>query len=142
MSELALESAKPKMAYYDRYKKEIDHNLALLPPEQRILPNAYKMVHDMVASQHMPDIIKEEVEKAIRTASQPVPPNTPTSNGRSVGGTDPSKMTFEDVFGDDAMQALKVQGKTPDQFAQRLGYKDSAEYIKFTLDQRGGSANA
>ena len=53
-----------------------------------------------------------------------------------------SKLTFEDVFGEEAMAALKVQGKTPDQFAQRLGYKDAAEYVKFTLEQRGGSANA
>lgn len=129
------------MPYLDKIKKEVDVAFEKLPLHQRTTPEAYNAVYQFIAGSRLGDIVKEETEKAIRQGRENQPePQPATAPGRAATTTPEGKTAMAQVFNEQALGALKEQGKTPDEFARKMGYKSAEEYALFAVKQ--GEANA
>jgi hypothetical protein len=121
------------MPHYKRFEKQIEDLVKQLPLDQRSSPNAYKAMHDIVVGQNVGALIAEAQEASVRQAREKDSTAMPgATSGRTVA-TETKKdgvPTFEDHFGKDGMAALEIQGKTPDDFARRLGFKDWPDYYE------------
>lgn len=136
ISELSRDTAAGDMPYYSKYKKEIDTYVATLPAHLRVSKQVYVVAHNAVVGQHLPEIMKDEREKILREASNPEDASLPTGiNGRDKNKAADEIPTVEDLLGKDAANALTSLGRTPDQQAQKLGYKDWATYATFIKKQ-------
>ena len=142
LSNVASEMARSDMPYYKRYQKEIDAYVATLSPHLRMNKQVYVVAHNAVVGQHLPDIIKEEREKVMREAADPNAAGSPGgAAGRRANGAPADDVpTVEQIFGKEAADALTSVGRTPDQHAQRMGYKTWADYAKFVKEQEAASA--
>lgn len=109
----------PDMPYFSKFEKQIDQLVAAVPLSQRADPNTYRTAYAIVAGQNMTTIIKEEVEKAMRTAATGDGGQLPSGGARPAGGGS-GIPTVAELLGADADSALKAQGWTPDQYAQKV----------------------
>lgn len=142
--QLALLSGK--MPYYPRFQKEIDAAIERLPPEQRTSAEVYKGLHDIIVGQNFTILAKEQQEAQIRAAREKDTSSLPGSQGgRQTEKVDPNAIpTFESIYGKDgeaALAQLGRGGRTPDGFAQTMGYKDWPTYYTEVLKPAGVSAN-
>ena len=129
------------MPYLDKVKKEVDAAFQKLDPSQRTTPEAYQACYQYVIGARTQDIVKEETEKAIRQGRGATPETQPTtSGGRAAATTPEGKTAMAQIFNDDAIVSLREQGRTPDEFARKMGYKSAEEYALFAVKQQGASA--
>lgn len=132
------EQVKGFMPYYDRFRKEIDEYIQAMPDDAKLNPKVYIMAHNAVVGMHHKELADEAVEAAIRKASEPPKADAPPSSrsGRSTGAPGTGGIPDpEDVFGRDAMDALATLGRTPDQHAKSLGYKDYKDYYEKAMKE-------
>lgn len=136
------------MPHYKRFQKEIDAGLEKIPPEQRTSLEVYKGMHDLVVGQNTDSIIREQVEAAIRAAREKDNTSLPGSTGGrqpNAANNDPNRIpAFEEIYGDNgklALSNLGRGGRTPDGFAQSLGYKDWPTYYTEVLKPAGVTGN-
>ena len=129
------------MPYLDKFKKDVDAAFEKLPLVQRTTPEAYQACYQFVIGSRTQDIVKEETEKAIRQGRAATPESQPpASGGRAAATTPEGKTAMAQIFDEDATVALREQGKTPDEFARKMGYKSAEDYALFAVKQRGASA--
>ena len=130
---LTREVVASKMPYYARFQKEIDEYIAALGPSQQLQPASYKAAHDYVVGLHVTDLLAEQTE-ASRRQGNPQPQGATTTGGNSratgTGRGQPEVFTFTA----DNQSALAIKGYTPDQQAQRMGYKSWSDYMTKTQD--------
>lgn len=121
MAQLVKDAARvaPDMPYFAKLEKTIDQLVAAVPIEQRANPATYRTAYAIAAGQNMTTIIQEEVQKAIRTAAAGDGGQIPSGGARPAGGVSGVPSVAE-VLGADAEAALKAQGWTPDQYAQKV----------------------
>lgn len=112
-----------------RFKKEIDQYVGTLSPAMRTRSDTYMIAYNAVIGAHMPELLAEEREAAIRQARNPAPAPTPGANNNRGTGTT-GVPTVEEYLGKEVANALESVGRTPDQHAQRMGYKDWADMVK------------
>lgn len=129
------------MPYLKKIQKEVDDAYNKVPVAQRTTPDAYKAVYQFIAGAKLGEIVAEEKESAVRLGREqnPTPAPSPTP-GRTVTTTPEGKTAFQKIFDDTAMQALREQGKTPDEFARKMGFKTAEEYALFAV--KGNEAHA
>lgn len=128
------------MPYLDKVKKDVDAAFEKLPLQQRTTPEAYKACYQFVVGEKLPDIVKEETEKAIRQGRESQPETQPTTaGGRAVTTTPEGKTAYNQVFDATAVAALTEQGRTPDEFARKMGFKTAEEYALFAVKQGAGA---
>lgn len=108
------------MPYFTKFEKQIDQLMASVPLAQRADPNTYRTAYAIVAGQNMPAIIKEEVEKAMRTAASGDGGTVGGGAPRPAGSTGAGVPSVSDLCGAEAEAALKANGWTPDQYAQKI----------------------
>ena len=124
------------MPHYKRFEKEINEALKQLPVDQRSTPQAYKALHDFVVGQNISTLLAEATEASVRQAREKDASALPGATSGRTANTQATKdgvPSFADHFGADGMAALEQQGKTPDDFARRLGYKDWPDYYEKTI---------
>lgn len=121
MAQLVKDAARvaPDMPYFAKLEKTIDQLVASVPVEQRANPATYRTAYAIAAGQNITTIIQEEVQKAIRTAAAGDGGQIPSGATRPAGGGSGVPSVAE-VLGADAEAALKAQGWTPDQYAQKI----------------------
>lgn len=121
MAQLVKDAARvaPDMPYFSKLEKTIDQLVASVPVEQRANPATYRTAYAIAAGQNMTTIIQEEVQKAIRTASAGDGGQLPSGATRPAGSA-PGVPSVAELCGADAEAALKAQGWTPDQYAQKI----------------------
>lgn len=121
MAQLVKDAAKvaPDMPYFSKLEKTIDQLVAAVPVEQRANPATYRTAYAIAAGQNMTTIIQEEVQKAIRTAAAGDGGQLPSGSPRPAGAA-PGVPSVAELCGPEAEAALKAQGWTPDQYAQKI----------------------
>lgn len=139
LGSLTAQQAEVAFPHYKRYRKEIDERVKALTPAQRVDIRALRAVHDMVVGENMDTIVQEAIEQETRRRAD-------EANGHVSGGAPGSggsrgalpKGSVEDAFaayvGPDGMKALKDKNMSPDDYAQRLGYKNAAHYMQHVAD--------
>lgn len=130
---LTREVVASKMPYYTRFQKEIDEYIGALGPQQQLQPASYKAAHDYVVGLHVTELLAEQNEAGRRQANpQPQQGTLGGQNSRTtgVGRGQPEQFTFTA----DNQSALAIKGYTPDQQAQRMGYKSWSDYMTQTAD--------
>jgi hypothetical protein len=75
----------PNKPYFEKYEAEIDNLIANAPPETRSNPNILELAYNNVVSQHMPEIIASEVEKAKEDIKAELQAETPKAPAKAVG---------------------------------------------------------
>lgn len=135
-----------KMPYYQRFQKEIDTAIDRLPPEQRTSAEVYKGLHDIIVGQNFTILAKEQQEAQVRAARERDASTLPGSQGgRQAEKVDPNAIpSFESIYGKEgeaALANLGRGGRTPDGFAQTMGYKDWSTYYTEVLKPSGVTAN-
>lgn len=135
--------ASGKIPFYKdpEIKRQIDSFMATLPAEALANKESIVLAHNYVVAQpeNLDRIIKSKVEEEMRKRSgNPGVPDATTAGGRvpASGGT--TVPTVAELLGDSSAQALRAQGKTPDEFARRIGHKSWAEYAKFIQSEQAG----
>lgn len=126
-----------KMPHYDRYKKEIDGMLKELPVEARANPDVYQNAYNMVVGGKVDELVAEATALASRSARDKSGTDVPGSTVTRLENGD-KVPTPDELFGIGSEAALEAQGKTPNEFAKRMGHEDWPAYAKFTLDERAG----
>lgn len=128
------------MPYLDKVKKDVDAAFEKIPLQQRTTPEAYQACYQFVVGNKLPEIVKEETEKAVRQGREQSPTQTPGSTGgRAVSSSPEGKTAFEKVFDATALGSLREQGRTPDEFARKMGFKSAEEYALFAVKQGEGN---
>ena len=137
---LAAEVAKPKMKYYDRtvngvkIAEKVENYVKQLDPASRTNPGSYIAAYNVVVGENHDAIVAEEVEAALRQARTPSNvPVPPSGSGRTNGS--PIEQSPEEVFGKEAMDALRFKGLDADSYARKLGYADAKAYAKLAREQ-------
>jgi len=116
-------------------KRDVDAFLGNLPPEARANKDSLILAHNYVVGkpEHQKRIIAREVEAELRRRAGATEPGTPPaqSSERVPGGDGKPAMTLTDLFGPETAAAVKLQGKTPDEFIRKFTRgraKSLAEY--------------
>jgi hypothetical protein len=150
LSRLALRAAAPEMAYYERFKKEIDSAAANVPPDRVGDPDYLIEVHDYLVGRNWKAIQQEEREKVAREADKPKGTATAGASGgraglRSVAGGKAGLLKPEDVFSKGELDALldlgknnkgRPTGKTFEDFCENILHRDPQEYLREVLKDR------
>ena len=135
--------AEQTLPFYKKFRKEIDAQVALLTPELQVNPLAIKQIHDAVVGANWQAVADEVAEAKTRQAAESAnggPRGSQVPGGRSGGparGDDSYDPSLEDFGGKAAFRALDFKDggtQSPDQFAQKLGYRNFAEYSKIMAD--------
>lgn len=132
------EVAKSGMPLYERFQADIDKRLAMVPASMRMDPNTIRSVYNMVVGENTDALVKEAHEAALRKEADDEV-NLPSGNANAG---DPKeevlKGLYDEVFSPDSLKALKsMKGSpNPDQYAQKMGYKDANDYLMQTHPER------
>lgn len=140
--------ATREMKFYDRYKREIDAAIAELPPESQLDPDLLIAIHNTIAGrpENIQRMIDEARQSALREATDE---GSADAGGTGTRRSDPASRTPpvpspRELLGEAAADALDAAGRTPDRFAQGLGYRDWSHYVdeykKGTEGAAGGTA--
>lgn len=130
---LTREVVASKMPYYARFQKEIDEYISALGPTQRLQPESYKAAHDYVVGLHVNELLAEQGEAGRRQANpQPQGGQLAGPNSRTTGQGRGQPEAF--TFTAENQSALAIKGYTPDQQAQKMGYKSWTDYMTKTQD--------
>lgn len=118
--------------YVKQYTKEIDAFMSTMGPDVKSDLDAWGKAASLVIGQHMPEIMQAETEAAHRRGLGERPDPSSVGDPAPLKDDDGTPLPkFEDLFGADNMKALAEKGiRTPDELAQRLGYKNAHEYVK------------
>lgn len=121
MASLVKDAAKvaPDMPHFAKLEKQIDALLQGVPVEQRANPATYRTAYAIAAGQNITTIVNEAVEQAMRKATLDDGGSLP-GGGIRPAGSGAVVPTVAELCGADAEAALKAQGWTPDQYAQKI----------------------
>ena len=128
VAQLAAQSARSQMPYYDQFKDEIDRRTASMPQQFQTSPEAHKLVHDAVIGENIDKIVSNEVERRVRSQRE----GTGEPGTRSLGMTSSGVPVpgVKELFGADAEKALG--GLSADDFSKSLGYESWSDYVTKT----------
>lgn len=125
------------MPHYNRFKKEIDAQMAALSPEVRANPAVQEMIYNSVVGQHSDVLSREAAEAAVRqaqeAANQPPASAPGTAAGPGAKREGDELPSAVDVGGQDAVEALALKGRggmNQDELARSMGYESWAAYQK------------
>jgi hypothetical protein len=122
------------MPRYAKYAKEIDALVAQMPSAARLNGEALRLAYDAVVGRHADEIEAEARDMAARRTTEP--PEAAPAGRRGVRvPTGDRAPTVEEFAGQEGVQALAElgrSGRSADDFARALGYKDWKSYIKDT----------
>jgi len=71
-----------ELEYLNDYRDEIEAYRQRMPANVRAHPDAIKMAHDFVVSQHLGEIVQKKVDAAVRQAVRDDAPTRPSPHGR------------------------------------------------------------
>lgn len=131
---------------YDKYKHEIEQGIKGLPPEMQADPDKLELIFGTVFGIHRKEIRQADRERAIRQAREP----QDTLPARGAGGRRQAASDEipddREIFGAESLAGLRnvgPGGRTIEDIARRLGYKDVNEYRakvrKYQQEQRGAA---
>ena len=122
-------------------KRDYEGTLVNMSPAQKASPDAHKIAYNLACGQNTDKIYEVKTEEANRAQDNDVnvqgggggtgtarTPSTPAGNE----GANP---TFVEHFGQDMVDRITTQGKSPDEWARHLGYKDGQAYVDFAIEQ-------
>jgi hypothetical protein len=102
----AIVLAKPDMPYYERYRGEIDRELAKMSDDLKLEPGNIRYVHDIIAGGHIQELLAEERERVTRQFR-----DDPTSlpGLRPTAPAGPKVPSAEELFGRGSTSARMVR---------------------------------
>lgn len=128
---------KKECPYWDRFKDQIEEQLASLGPGVRAQPGMSKLIYERVVGQNADLLLEEAREEAIRkaTGDGDNDPARPSNGSRGSNGSGasygPGIPPPEAVFAEETIKRLKKdRGMTVEEWCKRAGYKDYPDYIK------------
>jgi hypothetical protein len=127
---IAIESVRPQLKHYERFKKEIDANLSQVDPQYRMNPETIRAAYYMTIGKHQEELENERVEAEIRKAREN-PTGTPGTTAGRKQPTAPTVPTAGELWGKETADAVAGKGGE-DAFAQAWGYENWADYLKKT----------
>ena len=144
ISQLTSRIVADKMPYLNvpEVKKGYDTTLAGMSAAQKASPDAHKIAYDLSCGQNVDKIHTIKIEEANRQQA-----GDPHVQGGSTGDAGTSRdpviptkgvdgdPTFLDYFGQDMTDKITAVGKTPDEWAKSMGYKDAQAYVSFAKEQ-------
>lgn len=122
MASLVRDAARvaPDMPHFAKLEKQIDVLLQGVPVEQRARPETYRTAYAIAAGQNITTIVNEAVEQAMRKVALGDGGTLPGGAPRPAGSTGAGVPSVADLCGAEAEAALKANGWTPDQYAQKI----------------------
>lgn len=144
IAKLTRHMATKEMKFYDRYRTEIDAAIDALPADQKLNPDLLIAIHNTIAGrpENIEKMLKEERERALRS-DDAGGSEIPGQRRGDVQNRQPAVPTPRELWGEGGAQALEAAGRTPDRFAQGMGYRDWPHYVeeyKKGLETTGGNA--
>ena len=142
IGELSRRVTVEKMPHYNRFKKEIDSQLATLTPDVRSNPTVIETVYNAVVGRNADALAREAAEAAVRQAQdeaagkgkdKTVTPGTGAGGDPGARGEDNRLPDAANFGGDEGVAALSHKGKggqSQDDFARGMGYADWNDYMK------------
>lgn len=138
ITQLSSQVMEGQMPYLNLVREDYDRALNSMSPEARMNPAIQKKAYEMAVGANIDKVTAASREELLRGGDEIIVNDstfvrkdtikTPTDD------RDPNLPTFEQHFGADAMQALRVKGISPDQYARTLGYESADEYIKADIE--------
>lgn len=109
---------------YSKYDKDVKRKMEELglPKDQQSNPEIVKLITNAVKGEKLDEIFAERQEAERRRANDAL---TDVPNGSR---SNPSNISPEQVFSDDAVHALRAVGQDQDSFARKRGYGSWKEY--------------
>lgn len=131
---------------YDRYKHEIEQGIRGLPPEMQASPDKLELVFGTVFGIHRKEIRSADRERAIRQAREPQDTAPLRGAGSRRQASSDEIPEDRELFGAESVAGLRnvgPGGRTIEEIARRMGYKDPNEYrakvLKYQREQRGAA---
>lgn len=141
IGQLTDEVVSKKMPHLALVKDDYEKILATMPATGLASPKSKMAAYNLAVGQNMDKIMDLDREKVLRKATDDVKANAAGAGGAGREGGAEGKdgkgeaPSFEEHFGTAAMDALKAQGTTPDEYARKQGHTDAAAYVKFSIEQ-------
>lgn len=118
---------------YQRYKPEVEALMERfnLPASLRNNPEVVGVLVNAAKGQNIDREVEERIQARRRQRQQQTATGEPTPTRRNSGGAAPP----EQVFTNEAFEALRMAGRSPDRHAQALGYENWAAYERATAER-------
>jgi hypothetical protein len=143
IAKLTKHLATKEMKFYDRYKREIDAAINELPVDQRLDPDLLIAIHNTIAGrpENIERMIAEERERALRSSTEDGGVERPGARRGDADRT-PAVPSVREFLGEAAADALEAANRSPDRYAQGLGYRDWSNLVEEhrKLGTPGGTA--
>jgi hypothetical protein len=132
IDKLSAEMTRGQMQYYDVVKDDYEAALSGLPADQRMNPETRKLAYEMSVGKNIDKITELKKEELLRSAADDPSLIPGNNNSRTTPDVDPNIPSPKDILGSDALAALKLKGKTVDEYYKGLGYQDWPDYWEKT----------
>jgi hypothetical protein len=110
--------------YKDLLKKELDVEYAKIPAEQRMNPQVYDAVYELVAGRNTAKIVDYEKEMMMRKMNEGQPSGPGSGGSRREAEKEGERVPdAKDILPADALEAIRYKGVTVDEYYKSLGYK-------------------
>ena len=116
------------MKHLDLVKDDFDSALNNLTPEQRMNPKMREAAYQIACGKNMDKIMAAQREEILRDAAAAPNNSPPNSNSRSADAQPAGVPQPKDVLSKDSMNAIKSKGISVDQYYQKLGYSNWADF--------------
>ena len=135
ISQLSSSVLRSEMPFYDDLKDEIEAELGKATPEQRANPDLMRAAYHYVVGRNTDKIIDLEMQRRLRQGEVVIPGTPGTGAGdrqqgaaEGQGAAGEAAPPYTEVLSKDSVDALKAVGKTGDDYARSLGYKNWSDY--------------
>jgi len=125
INDSALPIARPTMPRYDKYKDEIEAQLAPLRSSGTLItPNLYQQAYALVVGMHTDEIAAEEREAAVRQMRESGPDvgGSAGQKGKEIKDAAAAKAaeSTDTFLGQEVLDTLSYKGRTPDEEVRRM----------------------
>lgn len=129
ISELVQHNATSELPYYKQFSKEIDTVLKTFPANVRGSKEVIKFVHDSVVGNNLDAVVDAKIaarDEAAKRQANLDPTDEPTGRRGMVARGEED----EELFTNQSTMALRSVGRSKEEFAKGMGYKDWDDYVR------------
>lgn len=130
MATMARKAAMDEMPHFKRFQKEIEATIKTLQPEAAARTDVWKYVHDQIVGANFETLETERAEERARAEAAQAEASATPGSGKGAATGDERHIPTPEELGREQKMALEASGKSPDEFAKRLGYADWNTYME------------
>lgn len=130
MATMARKAAMDEMPHFKRFQKEIEATIKTLQPEAAARTDVWKYVHDQIVGANFETLETERAEERARAEAAQAEASATPGSGKGAATGDERHIPTPEELGREQKMALEASGKSPDEFAKRLGYENWDNYME------------